>query len=306
MDGLVSQIVYLANVTDGAAAGTHEDGMGDGLLAGEFDAGQERTIADAGGAEDRAVAAHQIVHGEDAGEVCLAHFGAEPAAFGVVARPAAQEHAAAESLERRSRQHAFGRAADPVIQIHSRVRQRRRDGGGDVPIADQPQETGCDASLHASSSCNRVAFRRRASVIATRRMNSSTNLGSSSANDRILSAFSARAWQGVIARAVADITPSPNTGDQPSSSPGPSVWKGIGPWPGIEVSRTTSPSASKKIFRQLWPSKNNRSPDLYVRISPAANRRLWYSIGNPLQKFNLSSLSSTSMGIPFGKHQRID
>ena len=37
MDGLVFQIVDGADVADGAASGTHENGVGGGFVADEFD-----------------------------------------------------------------------------------------------------------------------------------------------------------------------------------------------------------------------------------------------------------------------------
>ena len=39
VDGFVFEIVNCADVADGAAAGTHEDRMGDGFVTDEFDPG---------------------------------------------------------------------------------------------------------------------------------------------------------------------------------------------------------------------------------------------------------------------------
>ncbi len=52
VDGLVLQIVDGADVAHGAALRAHEDGMRDRLFADEPHAGQQRAVADAGGAED--------------------------------------------------------------------------------------------------------------------------------------------------------------------------------------------------------------------------------------------------------------
>src|SRR5262249_1705045 len=62
VDGLVFQVVDRADVTDGAAAGPHQDGVRDRLLAREPHPRQQRTVADPGRAEHGALAVHQFVH----------------------------------------------------------------------------------------------------------------------------------------------------------------------------------------------------------------------------------------------------
>jgi hypothetical protein len=61
----------------------------------------------------------------------------ERAALLVVARPEASLDAAADALERRRRDHAFGRAADAHQQVDARLRLRGGDRGRDVAVADQ-------------------------------------------------------------------------------------------------------------------------------------------------------------------------
>src|SRR5262249_33870414 len=98
-DGLVPQVVDRPDGADGAAAGAHEDRVRDRRVAGQLDARQQPAVADAGGAEDGALAPYQVVGAEDAGEVILAALGAQAAALLVVPRPAAQQHAAAQRLQ---------------------------------------------------------------------------------------------------------------------------------------------------------------------------------------------------------------
>src|SRR5262245_6776036 len=87
VDGFVVQVVDGPDVANGAAAGAHEDGVGRGLRAGELHAGQERAVADAGGAKERALALHQVVHAIDLRQLRLAHGRAQAVAFGAVPRP---------------------------------------------------------------------------------------------------------------------------------------------------------------------------------------------------------------------------
>src|SRR5436190_1783673 len=58
----MAQVVDGADVAGGAAAGAHEDGVRDRLLAGQTHARQEWAVADPRRAEQGALALHQIVH----------------------------------------------------------------------------------------------------------------------------------------------------------------------------------------------------------------------------------------------------
>src|SRR5262249_19697214 len=78
VDGLVPQVVDRPDVTDRAAAGAHEDGMGHRLLAGHLHPRQQRAVTDAGLTEPGALALNQVLHTEHASEFCLAPLRAKP------------------------------------------------------------------------------------------------------------------------------------------------------------------------------------------------------------------------------------
>ena len=113
--------------------------MRDRLSPDELHAGEQRAVADSGRAEDAALAPDQIAAAIDAREIGLADRGDGGGALGVVARLHAQEHLAAEGVQRGGGEDALGRAADAVVEVHATVGERWRDGGGDVAIRDEPQ-----------------------------------------------------------------------------------------------------------------------------------------------------------------------
>ena len=100
VDGLVSQVVNGPNISDGAAAGAHENRVRDGLLAREPHARQQRAIADAGRTEQSALALDELVHAENVSQLGIRNLGPELSTFGIVSRPTSQEHAAAQRFKR--------------------------------------------------------------------------------------------------------------------------------------------------------------------------------------------------------------
>ena len=78
-------------------------------MAGHTHAGEERAVADAGRAKDRAVAGHKIAGVVDFLELGLGHAGLEQiGALGGVAGPHAQLDVAAEGAKGGGGEHAFG------------------------------------------------------------------------------------------------------------------------------------------------------------------------------------------------------
>src|SRR5262245_3442820 len=81
VNGLVRQGLDRTDVADRPTAGAHEDGMRHRLLAHHLHAWQQRTVTDAGRAEQGALALDQVVHTEDARQFRLAPLRAQAGAF---------------------------------------------------------------------------------------------------------------------------------------------------------------------------------------------------------------------------------
>src|SRR5207302_7312448 len=102
----------------------------------EFDASQHGTVGHAGRRE-QTVAANHVLDLEAFARIGDAHLGRALAPLvGVEHEPAL--HLAADAAQRRRRQYALGRAADPHIDVDSgRVRLGGIDDSGDVAVGDE-------------------------------------------------------------------------------------------------------------------------------------------------------------------------
>ena len=110
--------------------------LGGRLPAAVPNALQEVAVGDAGGGEEHVLAGDEPVDVEDFIEVVA---GVDRGlALGVVARPEPAEQLPAEALDRRRREHALRRPADPPEQVDSGLRGNGEQRRGDVAVADQP------------------------------------------------------------------------------------------------------------------------------------------------------------------------
>jgi len=100
MNGLRFQAVHGADVPHRAAAGAHQDRMRDRFRPNQFDTGQQRTVADAGRAEDCTIPFHHVVHRVNAVQFVRSDLSDQTLSFLVIARPHLQLHVATERLER--------------------------------------------------------------------------------------------------------------------------------------------------------------------------------------------------------------
>src|SRR5687768_12073935 len=114
VDGLVLEVVDGADVADGAAAGAHQDAVRDGFLAHQLDARNERAVANAGCAEDAAVAPDEIFGMKNFAQFLFTDFLEDRAFLFFVAGPHAQKHFASEGAQGCRSENAFRRSADAV------------------------------------------------------------------------------------------------------------------------------------------------------------------------------------------------
>ena len=113
------EVVDGADVADGAAAGTHEDRMGDGFMANEFHSGEEWAFNDSSGTENCALS------GDDIGrtEKGLNFFFRDSmnfASFGLgVGKPHAELNIATQGTDCGRGENAFGGSPDADIKVDS-------------------------------------------------------------------------------------------------------------------------------------------------------------------------------------------
>src|SRR5579872_3102151 len=118
-----------------ARTAPYDDGLGGGAEVVESHAAKEVTVGDGRGREEAVVPGHQVVGVQDAGEVVAQGFGGP--AFLVVARVQDALDLAAQSLHRRGRDHALGRATDAQEDVDAGVGPGGRDRSGHVTVGDR-------------------------------------------------------------------------------------------------------------------------------------------------------------------------
>jgi len=135
-DGLHREVVIALDEADRAVLGTHDNGVGDGMVADHLEPRKKGTVRDACGTEKDAVAAGEVL-----GVVNFFKFPSmtlldERGALFVVAGPHLDDDVAAKTTEGSGSKDGFSGATDTAIEIDAAVNQCRGNGAGNIAVTD--------------------------------------------------------------------------------------------------------------------------------------------------------------------------
>ena len=117
MNRFVFEVVDCADVADCAAAGPHEDRMGDGFVTDEFHSGEEWAFNDSGGTENCALSGDDI-RGAEKGLNFFFRESLNLAGSGLgVGEPHAELDIASQGTDRGRGENAFGGSSDADIKV---------------------------------------------------------------------------------------------------------------------------------------------------------------------------------------------